>query len=112
MLKVGLPRSGSGDWMVLDQGEPQRCSFGIQSRVEIYTAKTLVGLGDGGLQQAQVSQTGHASGLLNQATMQLQHLRQPQLERRRDLQLLVDPVGSKGCQQAAFVAVDAEHGVG
>jgi hypothetical protein len=26
--------------------------------------------------------------------------------------LLVDPVGSKGCQQAVAIAVDAEHGVG
>jgi hypothetical protein len=34
------------------------------------------------------------------------------LERRRDLQLLVDPVGSKGRQQGACVAVDAVHGVG
>ena len=36
------------------------------------------------------------------------HLR---LERRWDLQLLVDPVGSKGRQQAVAIAVDAEHGV-
>ena len=34
------------------------------------------------------------------------------LERRRDLELLVDPVGSMGWQQAACVAVDAAHGVG
>jgi len=33
------------------------------------------------------------------------------LECRRDLQLLVGPVGSKGRQQAVAVAVDAEHGV-
>ncbi|MFM1797941.1 MAG: hypothetical protein RLZZ117_219 [Cyanobacteriota bacterium] len=32
-------------------------------------------------------------------------------ERRRDLQLLVGPVGSKGRQQAGAVAVNAEHGV-
>ena len=38
----------------------------------------VVGMGEGGLQQAQVPQTGHASGLLDQATMQLQHLRQAQ----------------------------------
>ena len=53
--------------MVLDQGEPQRCCFGIQSWVKINTAKTLVGLGDGGLQQAQVPQTGHASARLSQS---------------------------------------------
>ena len=35
--------------MVLDQGEPQRCGLGIQSWVEINTAKTMVGLGEGGL---------------------------------------------------------------
>ena len=32
-------------------------------------------------------------------------------QRRRDLQLLFGPVGRQGCQKAASVAVNAEHGV-
>jgi hypothetical protein len=34
------------------------------------------------------------------------------LERCRDLQLLIGPVGSKGRQQTASVAVNPEHGFG
>ena len=48
---------------------------------------------------------------VNQAPWQTADRPHLRLERRRNLQLLVDPVGSKGRQQAVAVAVDAEHGV-
>jgi uncharacterized protein (UPF0264 family) len=47
---------------------------------------------------------------VNQAPWQTKDRPHLRLERRRDLQLLVDPVGSKGRQQAVAVTVDAEHG--